>query len=195
MILVSLVLAAVGIILPKYIPFKLGYPFNLDVAFVSIPFLLIGYYLKQNDEIQSFMQEKPLRNLIVAFVMLVVVCFTFSLNLPTSSKEGFPHVEMAIGSYGNIVLFYLNAILGAFAVILFSEAAGGKLKVMEHLGKCTIACLVVHWNVILLMKQIGTAMNINTIVLDVAAVIASVIMTFAVQLILERFAPNLIGKR
>ena len=39
-----------------------------------------------------------------------------------------------------------------------------------------------------------TVMNINAAVLDIAAVIASVIMTFAVQYVLERFTPNLAGK-
>ena len=37
-------------------------------------------------------------------------------------------------------------------------------------------------------------MNINAAVLDIAAVIALVIMTFAVQYVLKRFAPNLAGK-
>ena len=194
MIPVSIILAATGILLLRYLPLNLGYPFSLNVALTAIPFLLIGYYLKQNMKIQTFITENPLRSLILASVMLIAVVFTYSLNLPPSSKEGFPHVEMAIGSYGNVFLFYLTAILGSLALILFSEATGEKLKVMEHLGKCTIACLVVHWNVILLMKQIGTVMNINAAVVDVAAVVASVITTFAMQYVLERFAPNLVGK-
>lgn len=194
LIIVSLLLAAVGIIIRRFLPFGIALPFSIDIAMVSIPFLLIGYLLKRHSEFMNKAKDNLVAGIIVAVGLVIILLFTYSRNLPPSAVDGIYHVEMATGCYGNIFWFYFNSIIGSFAVILFSLLMAGKLKVMERFGNCTITCLVSHWSILSLMNRIGAVINVNPVLFHVITVIVTVIAVFGIHHVLESYAPNLIGK-
>ena len=193
-IVVSFVLSVAGVIIGTFLPFGSTLPFGVNVAMVSIPFLLIGYLLKKHPELMKKVKENPVAGLLAVAGLLVILLFTYSRNIPPTVVNEIYHMEMAIGAYGNIVWFYFNSVIGSFAVILFSLLMAGKLKVMERFGGCTITCLVSHWGILSLMRQIGTLINMNGILFHIITVIVIVIAVFGIHHILGMYAPNLIGK-
>jgi fucose 4-O-acetylase-like acetyltransferase len=185
--------AAAGIAVTSFLAPVNNLPFSFDIALAAVPFLLVGYLLRKHvDRIRKY-AEKPHVNLMAALVMLGAVSVLCFLNLPPSSSAADPHVEMAIGSYGNLFLFYFTAILGSFAVILIAKAAGHKLKMIEYFGRCTITCLVIHRSVFALLLRIGLWLNLNTTVITALELIMTIAITFVAETVIERYAPNLIG--
>lgn len=188
-------LCAVGFILPKVFPLEIGFPFNFDVALVALPFLLLGYELKRMQWTELLCKGKRSVKLAAGVILILAVIVLIPLNLPPSATPACPHVEMAIGSYGNPILFYLTAAAGSMGVLLLSEAADGSLKLLERFGRCTITCLVLHRIVIAMVNRIGTMFSMNQILIWIAATIAAFLLTFPVHWLLETYVPNLVGKR
>ena len=192
-IVASLLSAIAGIAIKKVFPIRNKLPFSFDIAFAAVPFLLIGYLLKNDLSILKQLQKKSYIALGLSAAMLGILCFTCCLNLPPSASVKVHHVEMAIGSYGNVLLFYFNAVLGSFSILLFSKAADGKLKLLECFGRCTITCLVIHRSLIAAADRICSILQISPVIENLAALLLTIAVTFIGEIILRRYAPNLVG--
>lgn len=186
-------LVAVGFVLPKVFQLELGFPFNFDVALVALLFLLFGYEIRRMQWTDRILKGNRVSKLAVGVILIFAVIILAPLNILTSAASS--HVEMAIGVYGNPILFYLTAAAGSLGILLLSEAADGSLKLMERFGRCTITCLSLHVIVIAMVKRIGMALSLNQILIWIAAAIAAFLLTFPAHWLLETYAPNLIGKR
>ena len=185
--------AAAGISITWFLTPVHNLPFSFDIALAAVPFLMIGHLLRKHVGRVRKYAEKTHVNLMAAVLMLGAVSVLCFLNLPPSSSAGEPHVEMAIGSYGNLFLFYFTAVLGSFAVILIAKAAGHKLKMIEYFGRCTITCLVIHRSVFALLLRVGLWLNLNASVITAMELVMTIVITFIAETVIERYAPNLIG--
>lgn len=184
----SAIFGALGVLLASYKIFNIGWPFGIEIALIAMPFIAIGWIIKEH-----FHSWGGVFRIIGMIVMLSISLFLYRFNLPPSVTEGFNHVEMSIGSCGNILLFYLNAVTGSVGVIMLASLIC-RAAFLRELGKCTLSCLVTHGFIISsvygILNRVGIPLGVSSLI----AFICVLVLIYPIQKILEGFAPNLIGK-
>lgn len=172
--------------------FSMKWPFGVDVAMVSVIFVWFGYFTEQN--LRKLVDKlKIWQNCLISILLLVIVFCLSMLNLPTSVTEGFNHVEMSIGSYGNIGLFLITALFGSFAIICLSTLI--KSQYLSMMGRSTMTCLVTHSieisSVTFVLSQLGVE---SLYIRSMVSFCVILIVTIPINAMLMYFCPNIIGK-
>ncbi|MGD6817132.1 acyltransferase family protein [Metabacillus sp. 113a] len=108
-------------------------PWNMDLAMVAMFFLFIGNELKR---VQFFSNPK----LYYSLILLSICIYPF-----TSGMNDF--ADMNYRKYGNLFLFYLNGVTGAF-IVFFITRLFTKSKiitfVLSYIGRNSINLLLFH---------------------------------------------------
>lgn len=110
-----------GFSLPHY--FQIRLPWAIDVSFVTVGFMAIGYYLKtyfNNEHVKRFFNLS-----IIEIIVLGII------NSASIFVNGY--VNLRTGSYSCYFLFWINAIL---AIVVFWDAC----RIVDH--KCSKCFLV-----------------------------------------------------
>lgn len=146
--------------------------FSLDSAFLSVPFLFLGYYYKKNFEF--FLRKK--------IYILVIAGFLFLLLAPYNGI-----VNVDAGMYGkNLFLFYLNAVFGIlflFSIIQIFRLE--KLKYVSLVGEYSIIVLIFHLYMIQLFKVGITVLgyNVHNLHIGVSFIISLLVIYLNIPLI------------
>ena len=77
-----------------------------------------------------------------ACMYLVYIYILYKYNLPVSDY-GTDYVAMAFSTYGNMLLFYFNALLGVGGVVLLAMILEA-INALKQIGQRTITILVIH---------------------------------------------------
>ena len=110
-------------------------PWNIDISFVVIPFLLFGYSLKQCD---FFNRQEVRKPFVPCLLMLVgVVCVACNLFV-----TGGKCLDMFTGQYHCLPLVFIAAISLSIASILLSEKI--KSRGLRWLGANTMTFFAFH---------------------------------------------------
>ena len=133
-------------------------PFQAEVAFSALPFMLIGNALVKKaglDGIQKFFIKNKIAAWIgVAVSVVCVICLTNlnALFLPVDAKA---HVSMGSNQLGNILIFYVNAVIGSIMILMFSSLLADVMKErtalhkswLVWLGERSYAIMAIHFPV------------------------------------------------
>lgn len=185
----------IGFLLPKI---EQGYPFCLNISFVALGFMLLGYSFK---ELLNTLQERRMNNL---YIVLCVSLATFIIGI-TRQNEIYL-VLMCGGDYGNIFYFLLNALSGcAFILTLSCIIANIWEKTKDNkirnfviwLGQNTIGIFLLHKPflrdvVIKLFNNFGLYESSFYVAL-IGALITLPIICIAVYII-NKYIPELFGR-
>ncbi len=166
---------------------------NIDVAITGTVFYGLGYLFKTNNIIHRFEIKNNLLKFIL-MILLFVITFTLSMNNYTS---------IAVGKYGNPVLFYMGAFSGILALIFFVQyKIIGENRFLEYFGRNSYLTLSFHLIALYLTNYILS--NIVNIPSDIYthsllwALIYIVLFFLIMGLIIEifnSFLPEILGRK
>lgn len=169
---------------------KFGWPLNLDVACVALPFALTGkvfeHSLRRENVVGKFKSRK------ILILMLCALVFLYRFNLPETMIDDVPRVSMSTGCYGNIVVFYICGLLGALTV-LWMSLLFKKNAFIGKFGRETMACLLTHGVVMDVTGKVLGAVGVCTGI-SLFKVVVCIMVTAPVNAILHYWCPNVIGK-
>ena len=186
--IIALFLLVVG----AYLPYggKYGYPWMTNVAFVGAAFIMIGLLLhKMFDYYAGLNIAWRLGAFLVATILFVV---TIPFNHPSPG-----YVLMADGLYGNVALFAVIAILGATAVIMFSQISDvilSRCTPLMWIGKNTLGIFLVHKFFIngahIITNKMG--MDYNNVTIACILSVMVLLVSCIVVTVINRFVPFLL---
>jgi fucose 4-O-acetylase-like acetyltransferase len=179
--IVLITLPIIGFSLPYLFEFKLLW--SLDVAFVSILFYSIGYYLNSN-----LLKLEKLNSWVLILILGLIHIGTYNLN----SK-----IDMYRSIYGNELFFITNGILGSFFYILLIKKTP-TLPFLSVLGKLTIPILAMQIRAVtfiklILMLSFGLTIFNFTEFQKITISIIQIILITPIALIINKYIPVLNG--
>lgn len=194
-LIISPIPFAIGILLPKL---EIGYPWEFNVSFVALGFLLLGYAAKN---VLKKLTEKGIL-LHIVYAALSVALFAIGLIIHADELELILLLKVQLG---NLFWFFYLSLTGSAAVLSLSMLAAkifGNLK--RHtvydgvlwFGRNTLAVFVLHKPIlpeVIVPFLINMGMNKESIL---TAIVGSIIVIpFAViaTLLIKRFCPVLLG--
>lgn len=182
-ILLSIALGIIGFVIPKI--WDVNLIWSLDVSLTSLTFYVFGYYSKKYWVYKKFEWEKT--SLFILFI-LHILCSIFLLQ----------KVDMYRSTYGNEILFILNAFVGIlfwcnlFRVFKF-------LSFLSFFGKNTIPILAMQLRSLTVIKLIlliflGTSVfNFNELE-KIMLVFFQLLIMYPILLFINKYLPILNGK-
>lgn len=184
--LLFLILVAAGWIANFAKP-EIGFPYNIDVACVALPFLLVGFFLEK----KKWKSNTKWR--ITFFLILIGMLLTlYNKNLPDTLIDDCPRVAMSTSCYGNLYLFYICGIIGSIMVLDVSFLLQDN-RFLREFGKCTMLCLITHGMIIAVVRKVASLFGIGTLLSNCFAVIVTLLVSIPVNRIVRYFCPNIIG--
>lgn len=187
---------AVGFLLPRL---EHGYPWNANVSFTALGFMLVGYALK---EWFAALHEKNIR----VSVGLCALCTAAFCTLIAVQGDGLYLALMCKGDYGNVWLFLAEGFSGS-GMILFLSTVISKLWTGHEssklrrgtlwIGKNTIGIFLLH-KPFLQEIAVKGAVKLGLPMPNVFVAIGCSIVTLAVCClaikVIDRYIPQLFGK-
>lgn len=186
---VSFVIGLLSYLFTEFV--KIEIPWQIDTALVALPFLAVGYFMKEKNAVAE------IRN--VPFLLIsTVVCVLISIL----NNKFFGRVEMHINSYGNLLLFYLGALAGICMTISVSMLISEN-KALEFFGRNTLIFYslepIQYFANFVLGLCIGFIPYYDNIMIRFAVSAVAVIFVTAFSslaaVIINRYFPFLIGQR
>lgn len=129
----SMIPAVLGCIIIKNI--NRGVYWSADLVPTAISFMTVGYFLKTYREKIQFGKCK---NAIIMIMMIAINIFVGYINYKNSGKADLYELNI-----GNSVYFYVSALSGAFAVILFCKLLN-KCRILEYIGRNSLIYYAFH---------------------------------------------------
>ena len=186
-----------GWILGKNTHYNLRIPLNADVSMVSLPFIYFGWVFQEY--LHRSMKEMRLQFKLLAVTLLFGLLYIlYKYNLPVSDY-GTDYVAMAFSTYGNMLLFYFNALLGVGGVVLLAMILEA-INALKQIGQRTITILVIHGQIQFLFQLFWDLLKetygitVNAMLKCFICVLAVLVISIPFDYILRKFVPNLIGK-
>lgn len=161
--------------------------FSVDSALLSVPFLVMGYYFKKYE------WDTHIQNHRYLYVLICGILF-YNCSLKNES------VNIDAGIYGlNLLLFYLNAMLGIILTIAIIHVFKlDKISDLSLWGANSLIILAFHLYLIIPAKIILTLLgfdvsNLNVIVSFSISLITMYICKYIINIVLN-YCPVIIGK-
>jgi len=165
-------------------------PWSINVALIAIFFYWLGYYSRRFGIFKN-------GSSIWEFFSILLLGLIFYFSVPVNGP-----VDMSSSSYGNIILFMINATIGLVVSLLITKACSKfSISLIDLLGQNTLIILAFH--VILLSCIKGTAFYIfnipliyfeSNIAMNCIVALLALILCLVPIYIINRFFPYMIGK-
>lgn len=168
-------------------------PFGIDIAPMSIVFLLLGYMYKNHKAISN-LQPK-------LFASILIILVLFFITLHFGLYNDVKYVLMAENRYGNCVFFFIAAFAGIIMNILISfiiEKYTKKIaNIMQKIGSNTMIIFILHkyplqWSIDLL-AMITTLHFPNWLIIPYC-LLFSIPICMIFSYLIEKYTPILTGK-
>ncbi len=164
-----------------------GDPWGVDIAFIAAAFMLVGMLAKTGMEKLKDIKYQIAALLISTVLFIILVRFS-------SSSVGY--VLMANAEYGNVLLFFICALLGSAMVLSLSCLIVGKhTKWLQPVGQKTLGIFLVHKPIVELGRSIVTRLGFSfdnpffTIIITTVTLAVSYIIVTIIQMIV----PEIVG--
>ncbi len=163
--------------------------YSLDSAFLSMPFYMMGFLMKKVYFPIQF-REKTVSYIICILICIYMFCFGLT--------NGF--VDINAGIYGhNLIMFYLSGLLGSYLILVVCGLFTKPIKFVQYIGANTIIVLGMHLLTIRIVKffmfyVLGISLTSVDICKSVVISIVAFVLCFPFVLLVNRFAPWLVGK-
>lgn len=178
-----------GFCLSKIMPIGIGYPWCLNVSFMAMFFIQIGYYSKTL--FLKFKDKGLIFKSAVCFIAFILT-FTYRMNLDFIPIN---NVDMASSNYGNPLLFLLTSLAGIVFVITFCIIIDGifDFRFLSFVGMNTMAVMFIHKPVVKSIKfGLGKPMLFQLLLtVSVSAVVTAFSCLLAVAL--NKYLPFTLG--
>lgn len=174
--------------------------FCIDSALMGMSFYVFGFLLKRVDKgaVQDFSKNKAL--------ILGLSLFIVNILLSNYNQADYNRVSMNACTYGNnLILFYIDALAGAFAILFISIFLSSfKIKILYYLGQNTLVILGVHYTFIKYLKMLEShilsdifgSTSFNPVVMYINNFIICILVMFMcipVIYIIRKYFPFMIG--
>jgi fucose 4-O-acetylase-like acetyltransferase len=128
-ILACMCLSVAGVLLSNY-----GYwlPFSADIGLASIPFMLVGYYMRKYSVLDK-VRVLSLNFIVLALIWVLGICFS--------------NLEIAVRIYSNTYISFIAAVCGAILLLCICreiEVRGGRTRCLCWYGRNSILILCIH---------------------------------------------------
>lgn len=182
-------LFAVSLLLPGI---DKGYPLGFDIALAGAAFMLLGRMIRPLTDV--LVNRKKLT---VILAMAFSVLFALSVLFLTPADI---HVEMYRGGYGNLFFFFLNALSGSFAVILWAMAADSLpfKGAAVYVGQNTLGILLIHRRMVKAVTEWMKAypyMETHPHLRALAAALCTLVLSLLINGLIKLCLPELVGAR
>ena len=185
---------AIGCSLPHL---KIGYPWGIDVAFVSFSFLMLGNILRKYIKgLYLYFQSHTPIGLITSFLLFLLFFLsvqTYHLNNPLGG-----YIMMKSAQYGNPLLFALTAVCGTMMLLFFSifiELLNRRgYKWLSFVGQNTLIVFVVHKPIIVCFKALFRYIQTPEVVMLTITTIGTLLLSSLLCILINKYAPILAGK-
>ena len=190
-IITCLVISAIiGGIYNRYIGKPL--PWSIDVAFIAVVFYGIGYLIKG---IES--KVSKLVNIKYLVIFLIVNVIIGHLNIRYMNAR----VDMSASEYGNFIFFYVAAISGIMASLIFCRLLP-KLKTLMYVGKNSIIFFAFHQMIIYpiidkLIAHISFFASQKSYIISLNGIIhvcVTLIVMIPIIYVINNYMPFILGK-
>lgn len=190
------VLAVVSLVCGKlYSDLDVDIPWAVPDVMLAFPFFALGYLIRVHNP-KSNVQKNYNRHsiLLSAIGVILLVAITYF----ASSYNG--EVHLFSGHYGNnIFLFVLAALSGTAMVYLLSKLLDSvRWHGLRIISSGTIVILTFHREFIHPLSKMFDKLDMSLIMQNVAIFLSSVVIVLVfipIIMLLERYAPILLGKR
>ena len=188
LLIIAIVLFTIGVIVPY--GGKYGYPWMMNVAFVSSAFMLAGIMFRK--------WVCKFSDLTIAWrvVILIITLLAFIMMMPVNNPSP-GYVLMADGLYGNAIVFAFTALLGSITVILFSQMADVFLSRQSYVlwvGRNTLGIYLIHKFIVsgahTILKNMG--LDYNNMAIACASSLLVLLVSCAVVVVINKFVPFLL---
>ncbi|MBR3534022.1 MAG: acyltransferase [Clostridiales bacterium] len=182
--------------LPKV---EIGYPFGINVSIAAFGFLLMGNicfpYLQQ---IRRFLDGKENKLKICLLLVGTVVLGVGSYLLCRLNSQYVDHVLMGNAQYGNYWLFLIVSPIGilftiALAFLLDLLPQGPIHSCMNYIGQNTFLNYVLNKPIIAGVKSVLEIIPVSIFIEQIIIIIAVLMVSCAVNELIKRYAPVLLG--
>ena len=190
-----------GFVYNKHVHYPL--PWNLDVVFIAVGFIGLGYWFKQIKIISKCKVLKKNELLIITFAALIINFAIGKINFELTDLR----IDMFQNTYGDYGLFFFSSIAGSIFVIIISVVIGNN-TVLEYLGRNSLVFYILHEPIIYtsisflvqlflhlhlndIQERFGGIINLMSCFLIVA--IEIVLITF-INIFIKQYTPFIIGK-
>ena len=190
--------SAVGIVLVGFflslyrsnLPY--GYPWNFDAALVGVGIMVLGSDARSRGA--SVLNPKW-----GGVFLLLGICFSL-FNLPESLTKGNPHVEMSVSSWGNPLLFILNATLLSMATIVVSKLLESRcnrsvVSLMSFYGANTIVVLCLHGTILKLFQIAFKPFHLSGTIYAIVITIVCLAILYHIIKFINSELPNIVGRK
>ncbi len=151
MILSVLFFSGISYILPDV---SVGYPWEVNVAFMGLAFIIMGYEMKEIiKKIDILNNENFIVWAALLIVPIVVLLLTFQHNLIYITTLRM--VDFATATYGNIYIYMLDALCGIIASLSASVLIS-KIRISKYLvyvGQNTFLVFLLHKPIIITLSN------------------------------------------
>lgn len=147
--IIPFIVSTLGCMLGKY--YAINFPWSIFPAFVAVAFIHMGKIMKQYNTSKIMIRFQHMK------IVEIILLFIISLCLIILNGE----VNMRIGIYGSIILFYLNAFLSIMILWNICQVLNKQSKhyfnkkinnILKYIGKnsltflCLNQCLIYFYN-------------------------------------------------
>lgn len=165
--------------------------FSVDSALLAFPFYCVGFFFREFHQLDLFNYKR------IYVAVIGIVLFVYLIVAGVQNGR----VDIDGGLYGsNILLFYLNGIIGTVMCIMFAKAVKQDCKYVSICGQSTITILGTH---LLFLKPLLVFMSLvlhfstsnmpflSSVAMTIIACIGGAIL----HSLLSTCCPFLIGKK
>ncbi|MDO4354906.1 MAG: acyltransferase family protein [Clostridia bacterium] len=174
----------IGIALPKN---QVGYPWCVDVAFIAVFFIVIGYVSKDKLEALS---GKVLSVVFVVGLLATIIV----LNIPNISED---YVLLATRRIGNPLSFVIGALGGCimvYSIARLVDSLTAHTNLLSYVGKNSLIILLVHKPIIWGMERVFNIVKLVPVVELIVTTIVALTCSSIMAWVINMYFPNLIGK-
>ncbi len=164
-------------------------PFGLETAFIMLVFFELGYVIYNERDLFRRIFKTKVVNYLCAILFIITGCVFSAVN---------GRVRYSVGIYTNLVLFYLSSWMGIMGYLLISYSIGNN-RVIDNIGKSSLAILVLHKFPILAFQSVipftKDLLKANNVLVAIIVAGISIVFSMFVGHIIEKKCPIVLGKK
>lgn len=193
MVVIAAGAACVSAFMPKL---GRGYPFSFDVSLMAFSFIVFGHILKKIIKTSAVLNEgKSAFYAILLLLSTVAVLITFKYNLAGITTS---NIDMASSNYGNLILFFIDAVSGTIVLICIAVfALKIPVKMIKDLllwiGQNTFLIFVIHKPIVNGLTNLVRKLGYSNSLFAFPVCIGTMAICIVTSILIKKYIPILNG--
>lgn len=191
---ISIFCLSIGFSLIAYfIPSSNNYPWSINIVPMACSFMLVGYLLQKIiKNVKKFNNGDIFIWALVFILSFAVLTSTYKYNLVYININ---NVDMASGTYGNYILYMLDASCGIMMLIALAvfTAFLQKSKLALYIGRNTLSLFLIHNFVYKIVALILQSIGMFSSIIYIPITVIVVIICCTISKVIDIILPSAIG--